>query len=87
MREGPSMTTADLKAIVINEKEMYVFNCSMRRKNNESDIAFMDLHSLCAWKKITLRGDTRPLDFVNFGLIPFIKRGETHQIVMMVGGP
>jgi len=77
MREGPGINLADLKAIVINEKELYVFNCSLRRKNNESDIAYMDLHSLSSWKKITLRGDTRPLDFINFGLMPFVKRGET----------
>lgn len=27
------------------------------------------------------------MDFVMFGLIPFVKKGASHEIVMMVGGP
>ena len=53
--------TTDLKAIVVNEKDLFVFNCSGRRKGHlTDDLAYMDLHTLACWKRIQLKGDVRP---------------------------
>lgn len=46
---GGHANVADLKAIVVNDKELFVMNTSQRRKQSNTgdcEIVFMDLHTL-----------------------------------------
>lgn len=65
----------DLKAIVVNERDLFVFNCSKHHspKADHPEVFLMDLLQLNIWKKVKIRSDMRPDEFVNFGLVP-IKR-------------
>jgi len=39
------------------------------------------------WKKVKIRSDMRPDEFVNFGLVPHKRHGESRWNVLMLGGP
>ena len=68
---------------------MYVFNCSKHHstKVEHPEVFVMDLLQLSIWKRIKIKSDMRPDEFVNFGLVPIKRAGEPRWTVLMLGGP
>jgi hypothetical protein len=83
------MTLLDMKALVVNDRDLYVFNCSKHHsdKVDYREVFSMDLLQLNMWKKVKIRSDMRPDEFVNFGLVPHKRHGESRWNVLMLGGP
>jgi hypothetical protein len=74
---------------VVNERDLLVFNCSKHHspKADHPEVFLMDLLQLNIWKKVKIRSDMRPDEFVNFGLVPIKRSGESRYNVLMLGGP
>jgi len=82
----------DLKAIVTNSRDLYLFNCSRiathhkeRQDKDLSEIYHIDLHTLSEWRRVKVKQDLRPYDFFNYALIPFTRKNETRVNILLAG--
>ncbi|CDW71656.1 UNKNOWN [Stylonychia lemnae] len=74
----------DLKTIVVNDRELYLFHCSKSRSQGE--IFTIDLLTLAQWKRIEIKTDNRPKDLIQFGMLPYRKQNDAKYIVLLFGG-
>jgi len=65
--------TNDLKSIILNDKDLFVFQCSKwnSKARNQGEIFHLDLNHMTRWTSIDIKTDTRPKDLVSFGLLPY----------------
>lgn len=65
--------TNDLKSIVLNDRDLFVFQCSKwnAKGRNQGEIFHLDLNTMARWSSIEIKTDTRPKDLISFGLLPY----------------
>ncbi|KEJ82541.1 hypothetical protein OXYTRIMIC_320 [Oxytricha trifallax] len=74
----------DLKTIVMNERDLFLFHCSKSRSQGE--IFHIDLMTHQQWRRIEVRTDSRPKDLIQFGILPFRRPGDAKYIALLFGG-
>jgi len=74
----------DIKSIVLNKYDMFIIHCSSAR--HKGCIWYMDMRRMDRWVEIDIKGDTRPKDLIQYGILPYRKQDSDREICLFFGG-